>query len=328
MLNPVNVVPEYIRQKYPSAQALDHALYNGEIIRDCYGRFHLREEFQPQISYYNPYYFMAKPAEEPIMKEFDFFNIEGVRGYYKEESDGFLIELVSAEDIARGAGLVRIETKSSHTSVRKEYESFLWDRFNDYAQRSLDTLQQYIDPRVMPYIKFPIDRDSYIPIELAVRVINKCNSKKAEEFQSIVAVKIANEIRNLNRQKHDIQMVEMQNRINDLQSRLDYHRQLVDTKTYYSTTEIAKDFCISPQLLNLVLNRLDIIYKVNNTWQVYQNLTSFGFTENKIRNDEGSIMKENYWTSFGREFICNLLIKNGFIIGADNTQLANDLLIR
>ena len=85
--------------------------------------------------------------------DFSFFNIEGVKGYYKIEADGYRIRLVSAEDIARGAGLVKI---SSHNCDEKTYtnEVIQWSRFNQYATESLN----YIDlSRESKYFTVPFD---------------------------------------------------------------------------------------------------------------------------------------------------------------------------
>lgn len=39
MMQVVNVVPEYIRRRYPSFQSFNQALYTGEIVRDNLGNF-------------------------------------------------------------------------------------------------------------------------------------------------------------------------------------------------------------------------------------------------------------------------------------------------
>jgi hypothetical protein len=125
------------------------------------------------------------------------FDVMNIRGYcvYIE---GVLRTFVFAEDIAREAGLTRINKKTyAPTSVRAdeeyEYETTLWQRFNEYVHLSIESFSR-LNPDILPLIQFPLHRYSYIPIELALVVLMHCKSKKALDFQVILASRIIPEI--------------------------------------------------------------------------------------------------------------------------------------
>lgn len=92
------------------------------------------------------------------------------------------------------------------------YESIRWAEFNQYAQSRLPYLQQAgIDPSLLQYIQFPLNKDSYIPIELAVQIISCADSEQAKLFQAIISIKIAKEIDRLLDEKHSEQIEELKN---------------------------------------------------------------------------------------------------------------------
>ena len=142
--------------------------------------------------------YKAEPKHSTVQSDildFSFFNIENVRGYYTIDDNGNKIRLVNAEDIARGAGIVKVDTKVfSEKSEKKIYTSIRWKEFNQYAQSRLPYLQKYADSIIFNYIQFPINKDSYIPMELAVQIIMCADSEKAKDFQALVSIKIAKEI--------------------------------------------------------------------------------------------------------------------------------------
>ena len=105
-----------------------------------------------------------------------------------------IIRLVNAEDIARGAGLTRIRKDRVHTSVDSP-EYIHWDRVNQYAQSRLPYLQQAgLNPILLQYIPEKIDKESYIPLELAIQIISCADSDQAKLFQAIVSITVAREI--------------------------------------------------------------------------------------------------------------------------------------
>ena len=192
-------------------------------------------EVQPVMNSFRVPLFVQRAIQEIQQTEildFSFFNIEGVRGYYKIDENGKKIRLVNAEDIARGAGLVRSEIKFSHTSVRKEYESIMWYRVNDYAQSRLPYLEEFIDPTLLQYMQFPLNKDSYIPLELAVQIIICADSEQAKRFQALVSIKIASEIDKLLDEKYSEELNRLRKDNDDLQYSVDRCKDRIDTLEY------------------------------------------------------------------------------------------------
>ena len=180
-----------------------------------------RVPYNPYCKYsyifYNSPIYRAEPVQQSEILDFGFFNIENVRGYYKIDENGNKIRLVNAEDIARGAGLTRINKKTYAPTSRRaneeyEYESIRWSEINQYAQSRLPYLQQAgIDPMLLQYIQFPLNKESYIPIELAVQIISCADSEQAKLFQAIISIKIAKEIDRLLDEKYSEELKQLRN---------------------------------------------------------------------------------------------------------------------
>ena len=158
------------------------------------------------------------------------FDVMSVRGYcvYIE---GVLRTFVYAEDIAREAGLVQTNNKtyaSTSGRIDTSYDSIKWKRFNEYVHLSIESFSR-LNPDILPLIQFPLHRYSYIPIELALVVLMHCKSKKALDFQVILASRIIPEI-----QQHAIGYYEeiinkQQNEIFRCEEDLNRYREYTDS---------------------------------------------------------------------------------------------------
>ena len=119
------------------------------------------------------------------------FNIENVRGKCIVTPNGNIQSLVLADDIAREGGLVKENTKgyvpkdgcaNNRNFVPKvgrnfyTYDAILWFRFNQYTNDSIPSIQQY-NPSILQYLSLPIKSGSYIPLEIALVVLMRLNSK-------------------------------------------------------------------------------------------------------------------------------------------------------
>ena len=320
----IDIVPQEIRQQCPTYE---------DYVNFCRNQ-------QPIFVLYIPVMphtllCQAQPDKNDLV-DFNFFNIEGIRGYYKELDNGELIRLVNAEDIAIGAGLDKKEIDrrrpvgphvGRQSTEYLEYNKIRWDRFNQYAEDSLEFLREVVSPSVFGYIHLPIKKDSYIPIELAISVIICCRSEQAKKFQAIVSVKIASEISKLNDIKHrkNIQNIskQLEEQINLMNKTREYYENFNSTKHCFTITEIAKEYGLTAQTLNSLLNKFGIIFPVNNTWQLYAEYARFGYTTN--RNENGIV--NTYWTANGRWFINIVLERYGIFKDKDNTSIVNTLLI-
>jgi len=128
---------------------------------------------------------------------------------------------------------------------------------------------------------------------------------------------------NMNQQQQMIN--NYQNQINELQNQLntqqDYINQINYKASYYDdcmnnnhiikSSQIAKDFNMSPQKLHTILHYLNIIYPCNDDWIINKKYENKGYTKTQNKNNYNIITG---WTEQGRQFIYDLLINNGYSI--------------
>ena len=268
------------------------------------------------------------------------FNIENVRGKCILESNGNIQSLVLSDDIVREGGLAQIKTyydiPNSGTqggigSLQKwrepiqgnkaELEHYQlyeirWDRFNQYINDSIPSIQQY-NPSILQYLSLPIKSGDYIPLEIALVVLMRLNSKKARDFQVILATRIAPELtaKAIQRYREQLQYYQQQ---------VSYYQDMLDTDQLYSTTEIAREFEMSAQQLRRILQSMNIIYPCNKTWQISQSLVHYDYVRNKYNTNTPD---HPYWTNNGRRFIIDLLTKYGYQLHQDNNKMIVPLVL-
>lgn len=140
-----------------------------------------------------------------------------------------------------------------------------------------------------------------------------------------MSFKIANEISYRNAYKHEQQLREMQNKLDNKNQQLEdqlklaemikeYYKNYVQTGYLFRATEIAKEYGMSAQTLNKILNKLEIIYPINGTWQIYQEYARFGYLI--MKNDNGAI--DVFWTEDGKLFIYVVLKQHNILPNKDN----------
>lgn len=144
----IDIVPQEIRQQCPSYEDYVNFCRNQQPI------------FVPYIPVMPHTLLCQVQPDKNDLVDFNFFNIEGIRGYYKELDNGELIRLVNAEDIAIGAGLDKKEIDrrrpvgphvGRQSTEYLEYNKIRWDRFNQYAEDSLEFLREVVSPSVFGY---------------------------------------------------------------------------------------------------------------------------------------------------------------------------------
>lgn len=345
MFQVVDEFPLYIRQRYPSAQLLSQALYSGEVIRDQYGRFYLREEIQPQ-PIDNPYgcapVYMAEPTQKvapPFVQsnilDFSFFMFENIRGYYAIAADGYVSRLINAEDVARGIGLTTAVKHNDRPVAgscnQVQYtEGIRWSTFNEYAQSSLP----YIDiQRELNMFTFPINKDSYIPFELALMVAINCRSEKARQFHGFLVGRFSREVSMMIDSKYKEikesleKQIEEQNKvIRDQGQTIVYQEEFLNKQGLFYSTELAKKFNLTPQVFNKIFEKLGYIYKVNGQWVSKAPFDRIGMmTFVDIQTPKG-IVTESLWTETGRQITFKLLTDLGIQPGVDNSLVVKQLL--
>ena len=267
------------------------------------------------------------------------FNIDNVRGKCIVTPNGNIQSLVLADDIAREGGLIydnkayNPKNQNNFRTVLSEniYKYIKWNRFNQYANDSISSIQQY-NPSILQYLSLPIKSGDYIPLEIALVVLMHCNSRQARDFQVILATRIAPELtkhaishyqQQLN--QYQSQITQYQQQVSQQQSQINYYQDMLDTDQLYSTTEIASEFAMSPQQLRTILQKdFGIIYPCNNTWQIVNHLKPYDYVRNKYNTN---VPDHPYWTNNGREFIINLLTKYGYQLHRKNNKLIIPLVL-
>lgn len=138
--------------------------------------------------------------------QINIFDIINVRGYCVW-INGVLRTFVRTEDIARESGLTKENTKSytSNNGHVEEYryETIRWDRFESYMNDAINMLKS-INPDIIPLIQPDLIRTGYIPCELALMILMKCNNGKALEFQAKFAIALGR-IPEIQRQNKDLE---------------------------------------------------------------------------------------------------------------------------
>lgn len=88
---------------------------------------------------------------------------------------------------------------------------------------------------------------------------------------------------------------------------------LADSKSTLTITQIAKDYNLSGQALNTILNNNKVQYKTNGTWLLFATHVNKGYTKSKtyVLESTGDTKLSTQWTQKGRAFIHNLLEKEG-----------------
>ena len=105
-----------------------------------------------------------------------------------------------------------------------------------------------------------------------------------------------------------------QQQILEAQPKLDYLSNILANQNDVVITEIAKDYGMSGQAFNKMLNKLGIQYKANKTWVLYAKHDNKGYTNgNKIEVKKDYFVEHTVWTPRGRIFIYDELKKHGIL---------------
>ena len=107
--------------------------------------------------------------------------------------------------------------------------------------------------------------------------------------------------------------------IAELKPKADYTDRILQNKGLVTITQIAKDYGMSGQGMNALLNRLCIQYKTaSGQWLLYSKYQAKGYTHSKtidiVRTDgTNDIKMETKWTQKGRLFLYEKLKKHGYL---------------
>lgn len=116
-------------------------------------------------------------------------------------------------------------------------------------------------------------------------------------------IKIA---QNLKEEQEKRRQLEIEN--NELKPKANYCEQVLQSENAVVTTQIAKDYGMSPQALNNVLRELGVQYKVDGQWVLYSKHQDKGYTKSCTVIDRfGEPRMQTKWTQKGRLFIYQIL---------------------
>lgn len=116
-------------------------------------------------------------------------------------------------------------------------------------------------------------------------------------------IKIA---QNLKEEQEKRRQLEIEN--NELKPKANYCEQVLQSESAVVTTQIAKDYGMSPQALNNVLHELGVQYKVDGQWVLYSKYQDKGYTKSCTVIDRfGEPRMQTKWTQKGRLFIYQML---------------------
>lgn len=106
--------------------------------------------------------------------------------------------------------------------------------------------------------------------------------------------------------------------IGELKPKADYLDKILKSKSLVTATQIAKDYGMSGQAFNKLLNELGVQYKQSNQWLLYTKYQDKGYTSSEtfVVEDTAGLEKtvmNTKWRQKGRLFLYNLLKDNGVL---------------
>lgn len=123
-------------------------------------------------------------------------------------------------------------------------------------------------------------------------------------------IKLLTEYKTAKERAKELEIENAQNKqiIGKLKPKASYYDLILQNKSLMPITKIAKDYGMSGQAMNKLLNELEVQYKIGNTWLLYQKYAHMGYTQSKTHaiDTKRSVM-HTYWTQKGRLFLYDLL---------------------
>lgn len=113
--------------------------------------------------------------------------------------------------------------------------------------------------------------------------------------------------------------------IGELKPKADYTDVILRNKSLVTVTQIAKDYGMSGQAMNILLHELGVQYKQSGQWLLYSNYHDKGYTHSEtidfVRKDGRPDVKLNTkWTQRGRLFLYDLLKEVGVIPSIERVE--------
>ncbi len=128
------------------------------------------------------------------------------------------------------------------------------------------------------------------------------------------------------RQRLETEKLMLQQRVAEYEPKITYLDQILQSKDTVTITQIAKDYGMSGQKLNQILNEEGVQYKQNGQWLLYRKHQDKGLTKSYTvdvvhTNGERTVKMNTRWTQKGRLFIHDLLTKRGIVAMIDRKDI-------
>lgn len=93
----------------------------------------------------------------------------------------------------------------------------------------------------------------------------------------------------------------------------EFSKEVLTAEGVIPTTQIAKDYGMSAQALNKILNFHDVIYKKGRQWYLYAQYQNKGYMKSETVVENGIATVHNQWTQLGRLFIHEKMKELGYV---------------
>lgn len=118
----------------------------------------------------------------------------------------------------------------------------------------------------------------------------------------------------------------LEQRVAEYEPKITYLDQILQSKDTVTITQIAKDYGMSGQKLNQILNEEGVQYKQNGQWLLYRKYHDKGYTKSYTvdvvhTNGQQTVKMNTRWTQKGRLFIHDVLTRRGFVATIDRHDI-------
>lgn len=210
----------------------------------------------------------------------------------------------------------------------KEHKNVLKD-IEDLAAKNLATKDLFHEStyvnRGKDYKQYYMNRDGFTllamgytgkkALDFKLQYINAFN--EMEKSLSIQAP--TNMIEALTLALEQQKTIDVQNQvIGELKPKADYTDRILKSRSLVTVSQIAKDYGMSAQEFNKILNELGIQYKQSGQWLLYAKHQAKGYTHSETINitrtdGRSDVTMNTKWTQKGRLFLYNILKDNDII---------------